>query len=114
MSQEDGSVEMILGNEAGRVVLRFKEPMNFVAFDPQNAFRIGEAIAREAHRVKFGEGPPSDGSYIASQVKARITEELRDRLVTRVAVMLPSLLLANKSHGYLAMTIVDTVLAEVG
>jgi hypothetical protein len=105
--------ELAMGIEDGKVLVRFKDKVAWVAFDPDNAFHVAEAMARLAHEVKFGEKPQTDQSYIAQQVRARLTEDLRDRMVTRVSLMLASLKSQNKTDGYTAMQIVDTIFAEV-
>lgn len=106
------SVDVALGIQNGQVLLHWHGARDAITFDPQNAYEMGEAMARAAHKARFGEDPPSDHSYIAGQVRARATDELRTKLVTRIALMLRSL--EDKDRGYAARQIVDTVLSEVG
>lgn len=106
-----GATSLAVKAEGGNVLIVFPKPIIWCQLDPQTAFEAGEQIARAAHEARFGTPPQSDGSYIAQQVKARITEDLRDRMVARVALMLNSI--GRKSHGEQAMMIVDTILAEV-
>lgn len=97
------------------VILTFRHAADRVekyTLDAQNAFVVGEALARAAHEARFGDKPPSDQSYIAQQVRARVTEDLRDRLVTRLALMIHSMRTENKSDGEIAMQVVDRVLAD--
>jgi hypothetical protein len=50
-------------------------------------------MARSAHRARFpDEKMPDDFSYLAQQIKQRLTDDMRDRLQIRIATMLPSLL----------------------
>lgn len=113
MSKRDGKTEIAIGDEGGRVFLRFKEPIAWVALDPQNAFDIGEAIARAAHKARFGGEAPADSSYLAQQVRARLTDQLRDRLIISISTMLRSLQEQGKSPGQMALHVVDTILSEV-
>lgn len=110
----DGKTEIAVGDENGSVVLRFPKAIEWARLDPQNAFEIGEAIARAAHRARFGEEPPSDSSYIGQQIKSRVTDQIRDKLVIRTALLLKNMQNSNKTPGYWALQIVDTLLSEVG
>lgn len=96
----------------GQVLVRFDWPLDLIKLDPQNAYHIGEAIARAAHEARFGEKMQTDASYIAQQVRARITEAMRDRLVQRLSLIVHSMRLENKSDGEIAMTVVDRVLSD--
>lgn len=102
---------MEIGEREGQVVIQFSGPVGFVALDPQMAFEVGEKIARAAHGAKFGSAPPFDGSYLAQQVRARVTEDLRDRMVARVAIVMPQLIEKHRAPGHLAMQVVDIVLS---
>lgn len=113
VSEAHGNVDVALAVESGKVVMTFHQPTNLIVFDPQNAFNLGEALARTAHRAKFGKEAPSDNSYIAQQVKARITEQMRDKMVTRVAQMLRSMMQEGKLPAVMAVHVVDTIFAEV-
>lgn len=108
-----GKTHMMVGDEHGQVFVRFPQPMQVVVLDPQNAFPIAEALARAAHKAKFGVEPPSDQSYLAAQVKSRLTEEMRDRMVARVTILLNNRDSNPKTPGYWALQIVDTVFAAV-
>lgn len=109
-----GNVDIAIGiGEGGKVVARWNKPCNRIDFDPQNAFDIAEALARTAHKARFGEDPPDDKSYLAQQIKSRLTEQMRDKMVARVALMLTSMIRKDKTHGYMALQIVDSIFAEV-
>lgn len=105
-----GATTVAVRAEGGQVLLVFPSPIVWCQLDPQVAYQAGEAIARAAHEARFGEAP-KDEHYIASQVRARVTEDLRDRMVTRVGVMLNSI--TRKPPAEQARMIVDTILAEV-
>jgi len=106
-----GATTLAVKAEGGHVLLVFPTPAVWVQLDPQTAFHAGEAIARAAHEAHYGHAPATDESYIASQIKSRITEDLRDRMVRRVVVMMGSI--QRKSAADQARMIVDTILAEV-
>lgn len=58
---------------------------------PQQAFELGEKLARCAHSARFpGEKSP-DGSYLMQQIKSRVTEQMGEMLDKRLEVMLNSL-----------------------
>lgn len=109
-----GNVDIAIGiGEGGKVVLQWHHICNRIDLDPQNAFDIAEALARTAHKARFGEDAPSDTNYLAQQIKSRLTEQMRDKMVARVALMLSSMIRQEKTHGYMAMQIVDSIFAEV-
>lgn len=105
-----GATTLAVRAEGGQVLLVFPNPVVWCQLEPQVAYQAGEAIARAAHEARFGEAP-KDGHYIAGQVRARVTEDLRERMVTRVGVMLNSI--GNRPPATQARMIVDTILAEV-
>jgi hypothetical protein len=97
----------------GRVVLWWRQPMQEIVFEPQNAFDVAEALARQAHRARFpDEKMPEDFSYLAQQVKQRLTEDMRDRLQVRIATMLPSLL-ERKDLAYISRQLIDTIFSAL-
>lgn len=105
-----GATTLAVRAEGGQVLLVFHNPVVWCQLEPQVAYQAGEAIARAAHEARFGEAP-KDEHYIASQVRARVTEDLRNRMVTRVALMFNSL--ERRSNADKARMIVDTIFAEV-
>lgn len=110
----DGSTEVAVGDRDGRVIWQFQRSVSWVALDPQNAFHIAEATARSAHKARFGTEPPSDGSYIVQQVRSRVTEDLRNRMVQRAILMMASMERQHRNPKYIAMQVVDAILSEVG
>lgn len=110
MSQQ----QIYVSDDSGDVILRFAKPVDWAKFSPDEAFKVGEAIARAAHKARFGEEAPSDGSYLGQQIRARTTEQVRDKMIARVALLLKNMQNGNKTPGYWALQIVDSILAEVG
>lgn len=97
----------------GKVVIWWHEPQREIVFEPQHAFTFAEHLARGAHRARFPDQPISeDFSYLAQQVKQRLTEDMRDRLQIRIATMLPSLL-EKKDLAYASKQIVDTIFSAL-
>jgi hypothetical protein len=110
----DGASQIAIGVEKGRAVMRFPEPKVWIAFDGQNAQQVAEALARAAYEAHYGRPPPDDRSFIAGQVKARVTGQIRDQMVTRINLILHSLREKKTvSNGMLAMELVDRILSDV-
>jgi hypothetical protein len=107
------SVDIALKEHQGKVVMHWYQPRNAMVFEPDSAFAFAEHLARAAHRAKFpGERMPEDFSYLAQQVKQRLTDEMRDRLAVRVRTALPSLL-ERKDLNYAAVQIVDSIFSAL-
>jgi len=97
----------------GKVLLTWYGARDHIFFEPQAAFEFAEHMARAAHRARFpGERLPEDWSYLAQQIKQRLTDEMRDRLAVRVRTALPSLL-ERKDLNYVATQLVDTIFAAL-
>ncbi len=85
-----------------------------IALDAQAAFEMGESLARAAYTARYGTEPPSDTGYLHEQIRARVTEQMRDMLANRVSVMLNSLRHdPHYNNRRLAETLVDTILTKV-
>ena len=107
------SVDIALKDHKGKVMMIFPRPVPHIIFEPQNAFNVAENLARCAHKARFpGDRLPEDFSYLAQQVKQRLTDQMRDRLAVRVRAMLPSLL-ESKDLNYASVQIVDTIFAAL-
>jgi len=113
LNGHDKSTNIAIGIHNGKVVIHWHQPTTQISFDPQNAFEFGEQMARTAHKARFGEDAPSDGSYLAQQVRQRLTEDLRDRMVTRVVHIIRSQQERKKSPADVARSVVDVIFAEV-
>ena len=107
------NVDVAIGVVEGKVVAKWPDPITQIEFDPQNAYQIGEALARAAHEARYGAKPESDESYIAGQVRSRVTEDLRVKMVQRIALMLGSMERHRRTPGQIAMALVDAMLREV-
>lgn len=106
-------VDIGLGVLSGKVAMQWGTPRSHIVFEPQNAFEFAEHLARAAHRARFpGDRMPDDFSYLAQQVRERLTQELRDRLAVRVRTMLPSLL-ERKDMNYASIKIVDVIFSAL-
>lgn len=112
IEQETGATEMILALEDGRIIIRFKEPKLWVAFDPQNAMAVSGRMARMAYEAHYGK-PAPDAHAMEREVQSKLTEQMRDRMIARVALMLPNLLEKGKTPGYIAMQVVDSIFSAV-
>jgi hypothetical protein len=110
---KSGGVDVAIGIHEGKVVIHWHQPMTHISFDPQNAFEFGEQMARVAHKARFGTDAPSDGSYLAQQVRQRLTEDLRNRMVMRAMHVIRSLQESGRSPDFVAKELVDTIFAEV-
>lgn len=112
-----GKVEVVVGIEKGKVEVSMRENESGRyaqgAFDPHNAQEFGEMLAREAYRaMNPGKRVSDDFSYLAKQVRERLTDEMKTRMVMRVRTMLPSLL-EKKDINFAANQIVDTIFSAI-
>ena len=110
---QHGPITIEVESRPGEVILHFSQPTKDLVVQAENAFPIAEGIARAAHHAKFGDTPANDHSYIAEQVRSRITEQKRDQCVARVRLMLRSMIEDNKPLDYMAAKCVDSTLSEV-
>ena len=112
---EAAAIDVAVGVVEGKVVARWREPMTEIAFDPHNAYTVGEALARAAHEAHYGAAPSAamDRSFIADQIKARITDQIRDAMIMKVASILQSKIERRDSPGRIALRVVDAVLADI-
>ena len=101
----EGNVPWAIGVAKGKVQLHYPQPVQFIAMDPENARQIAEGIARAAYEARYGVKPAELGS--------RLSEELRVRLVHRVAVVAGSMAREGKNNMAIAQAVVDVILKEV-
>lgn len=109
MTEENvGSVEMVIDQQDGKVVQRFKRPMEVVVYEPNNAIDVAMAMTDAAFAARDGVKP------VGSTLKAELVERHRVTLTTRVALMLGSLRGDKlKSDGQVAQAVVEAMLREV-
>lgn len=113
MADPSVNVDVAIGVQDGKVVAQWHQPTHCIVFDPQNAFAIGEALARAAHQARFpGEKIP-DGNYIAAQVRARHLDDIRTRCINRCSIIMASDNFRTWTPGKQAMHLVDAILREV-
>ena len=72
--------EVAIGIEKGRVVMKFPEPKQWIAMDPENCRQIAESMARAAHEAHTGQKLMNGGSAITAQ--------MHERAVNRMVIML--------------------------
>lgn len=109
-----GETQMGIACIQGKVVLKFPQPMEHVALGAENARFIAEAIGRAAYEAHYGKAPPDDmRSALAQQIRDNITDELRDRMIARFTLVVPSMVNQSKTPGRIAMEMVDILLREV-
>ena len=109
-----GVVQMPGGER--RVCLKYYRPVTEILFEAQNAFEIGEALARAAYEARYGKALPGNQSniaYLAQQVKARVTQDMRNQLVEKASFDIRSMLGQGRDPNHIAQQTVDNILAAV-
>lgn len=105
MSVED---QMAIGPMDGMVVLRFREPMEQVAFPPAMAIEVAESFTSAAFEADTGLKPVSDS------LKAELIEKNRKICVKRVERILDTLRSSPRySNEDVAKQIIDRVFGVV-
>lgn len=110
---EPVNVDVAVGVVEGKVVAKWHIPVEQIVFDPQNAYRVGMALATagmEAHK-----GSPINAKPFLDAELARptVTDQQRDRLIAIVATQIKTLQEKGRSPGMIAIHAVDAVLQEV-
>lgn len=107
------SVQVAVGVVEGKVVARWHQPTNEIAFDPQNAYKVGMALAEAGMQAHKG-SPINGHDFIVSELqRPKITDQQRDRLISIVATQIKTLQEKGRSPGMIAIHAVDAVLQEV-
>jgi hypothetical protein len=101
-------IELAVGDANGCVQLVLSEVTDRVALEPANATVIAEAIARAAYNAAYG-----TKRTLTGHGPSIISNQVRNRMVARIALMLKGMTEGNRSHRFQAEQIVDTILAEV-
>lgn len=108
MSTNEENVEMIVGQENGKVFLRFRRPMDVVVFDPQNMIDVAMAMTDAAFEARDGVKPVGD------TLKAELVERHRVKLTNRFAMMIKTMREDKKrSHAQMAKELVEVALKEI-
>lgn len=93
-----------VGTRDKQVVLIFNKDINYAAFIPPDAKRIGEAMAKEAYYLETGLRP-EDISVIA--------DRKRSQLINRAVRVMASMERQKKTPADIARAVVDAVLGGV-
>ena len=108
MSNDTNGIEMHLGIEKGKVIMRFESPQEYIVFDPINIQMIALRLTDLAFEADTGLKPVGD------TLKADLIQRHRETLTSRLNLILNSQR-ENKvlSNGKLAMQLVDVCLSEI-
>lgn len=111
---DTGNVDVALGVEKGKVVLIYQQPVKHVTFEPQNAFELAEHMARAAYEARSGKKPSlrENERYLAKEIRARVKEDLYERMVTRATLTLRGLYENKQPIETIARELVQTVLSQ--
>lgn len=99
------STEIAIGVDEGRVVMKFPEPKQWIALDPENCRLIAEAMSRAAEECATGRPAGVPGSPISDMTRLK--------LITRVTHIVRSMKDQHKAPQFIAAAIVDVILSEV-
>lgn len=102
---DDSNVDWSIGVVKGRVEIHYHEPRRRVVMDSENARLIAEGLAKAAYEARYGTKP--------NEGRSRLGEELRVRMVTRVALVAGSMARDGKSNQEIAASVVDIVMSEL-
>lgn len=99
------------------VVMKFPQKMEYIAMKAENARFIAEAIGRAAYEAHYGKAAPDDmRSALLHDVREKLTDEMRDKMIARFSMVMPSMLeqlRGAKTPGRIAMELVDMFMVEV-
>jgi hypothetical protein len=99
---------MVVGKDKGHVILKFKDPVDLVEFEPQNAIDVAMAMTDSAFECRDGVKPAGD------TLKAELIERHRVTLTNRFAMMIRTMRLDKKrSDWQVAKELVDKALGEI-
>lgn len=102
---DDSKVEGAIGVIKGRVEIHYPQPRRRVVFDSENARVFGEMMAKAAYEARYGVKPTEGAS--------RLGEDMRTRMVARVALVAGSMARDMKSNQEIAAAVVDIVMKEL-
>lgn len=101
----DGSTEIQIGAERGRVVMIFRKSVNWVAYDPQNAVDVAKCMIDSA--VELG------ANVQIMLPKRQIKPQVYNTLVTRVGLVMKNQLEKKEHPQKVARQLVDIVLGAI-
>lgn len=96
--------EVTVVERQGLVILGTPE-RPIAALEPESARALGEALCRKAYRATFGDDPAENVNIV--------NEQVRSKLVTRLALVFRNLLEKGKTPEYIAKESLDIVLREI-
>jgi len=106
------AVEMVVGHEAGKVFVQFREPMQRIDFDPRNVIEIAAALTDHAAQVQSGK--PGALPDIDQVTVSAVIERHRMTLTQRFAVVLNSSRDKQRvSNGQLGKELAEIALKEI-
>lgn len=108
-----GTQTIAVGDEGGKVVLKFHQPITWCELDPEMARQAAEAMAKAAYRCRYKVDPPDNRSALAGEMRERVTKQIRNELVTRMTLVIRSLQDKGRAPHLMAEEIVDQLLARV-
>jgi hypothetical protein len=108
-----GTTSVAIKDENGKVVLQFPEAVKWCELDPEMARQAAEAMARAAYRCKYRVDPPDNRSALAGEMRQRVTNQIRNELIARMALILKSLQDKGRAPHHMAAEVVDQLLARV-
>lgn len=109
----EGSTIIMVAAVGDKVVLQFPKAVQWAAVDGQTAVSVGEAMARAAHKIRYGREPASNADVLAHEIKRRAVDEVRERLITRTILILRTMQEKNRRLDLQAAEVVDRILQEV-
>lgn len=102
------NVEMMVGNENGKVVVIFNEPTQRIEFDPQNCIDVARCMTDNAFEARDGVKPVGD------TLKAELIERHRMTLTQRLSLMLGTMRQDRLiTDGVLSQRLVEACLKEI-
>lgn len=106
---DNGQTQVIVtrDNQKRLVITRFPEPRQWVGYDPANAVQVAEAMAKEAYYLQTGQVVGANGA------PSPMVEQLRQRLVTRVSLMIASMTREGRNSDVQAVQVVDAILKQI-
>lgn len=108
MSEKDKGVEMVVGQEKGHVILKLKEPVDLIEFEPQNAIDVAMAMTDAAFECRDGVKPAGE------TLKAELIERHRVTLTNRFTMMINTMRMdIKRPDGKMAQELVEAALKEI-
>lgn len=109
------SVQVAIGVVEGKVIMKWREPITEISFDPQNGYGVGMNLARAAMEAHQGKPSGKELEFIAgelAQVKVKVSDHERMAMIMTVSTIVRTLMDQKRLPGYIAQHCVDAVLRE--